>query len=86
MIKKVLCAFLLVLCCLGISSFAAESGGLEYSSQQKEETVYVCTGGSATKYHSRSNCRGLGKCKGKIVSMPISQAKKQGRTACKICY
>ena len=33
---------------------------------QFSQTVYVCTGSYAYAYHSRSNCPGLGNCKGDI--------------------
>lgn len=48
--------------------------------------VYVCTGGYATKYHRTKDCRGLGNCKGDVVSMPESEATRQGRTKCGICW
>ncbi|WP_314824436.1 hypothetical protein [Porphyromonas endodontalis] len=47
--------------------------------------VYICTGGSATKYHSPPNCRGLNRCKGDVIKISIKDARNQGRTACKIC-
>ena len=47
--------------------------------------VYICTGGSATKYHSTPNCRGLNLCKGDVIKISIGDARNQGRTACKIC-
>jgi hypothetical protein len=84
--KKLLSIALLVLCCLGVSSFIYEDRECNQLEQNKEQVVYVCTGGSATKYHSHSNCRGLNRCKGKVVSMPISNAKEQGKTPCKICF
>lgn len=47
--------------------------------------VYICTGGSATKYHSTPNFRGLNRCKGDVIKISIGDARNQGRTACKIC-
>ena len=49
-------------------------------------TVYVCTGGYATKYHCTKDCRGLGNCKGEIVSMVENEAVSQGRSKCGICW
>lgn len=40
----------------------AENNSTETTSQ----TVYVCTGSYAYAYHSRSDCPGLGNCKGEI--------------------
>lgn len=73
---------LLTLAC--ICSFASQTP-MEIS-EAAPEYVYVCTGGYATKYHSRPNCRGLNNCKGKVIKITKAQALKQGRTACKICY
>lgn len=36
------------------------------SNSQNSQTVYVCTGAYAYAYHSRSDCPGLGNCKGEI--------------------
>ena len=47
--------------------------------------VYVCTGGSSKKYHSMKDCRGLGSCKSTPVKIKLADAKKAGRTACKLC-
>lgn len=48
--------------------------------------VYVCTGGSATKYHSHRNCNGLNNCSNVVNEMPESRARQMGRTRCSICY
>lgn len=48
--------------------------------------VYICTGGSAKKYHATQNCRGLNRCKGEVVKVSVEDAKSKGRTACKICF
>ena len=50
------------------------------------DEVYVCTGKYAKRYHCDENCRGLGSCKGEIRLVPISTAKKQGKTPCGYCY
>ncbi len=61
------------------------SCGKDSDEQSSTQFVYICTGGSATKYHSRKSCKGLGNCKGEIKAVSISTATSQGRTACKIC-
>lgn len=49
-------------------------------------TVYICTGPKATKYHSRSNCRGLNRCSGEVVAIPMDKAQRKGYSPCRICY
>lgn len=49
------------------------------------EKVYICTGSSSKRYHSRKNCRGLSNCGGTIKELTVEQAENQGRTPCKIC-
>lgn len=52
-----------------------------------ETYVYVCTGTSATRYHSRSNCNGLKACKADIVKVTIGKAENEmHKTPCKICF
>lgn len=51
-----------------------------------EEDVYICTGGSARKYHRWSGCRGLNKCRGAIKKISIQNARRMGRNPCKVCY
>lgn len=62
------------------------SCGKDSNEQSSTQFVYICTGGSATKYHSYKSCKGLGNCKGEIKAVSISAATSQGRTACGICY
>lgn len=65
----------------------AVSTNIESDSQSNsEESVYICTGSHASKYHRHSNCRGLNNCKSEIKSVTRSTAQKQGHSACKICY
>ena len=51
----------------------------------KAQTVYVCSGSGATKYHLRSNCRGLNTCTGEVLEIKEQQALREKRTKCKIC-
>ena len=78
--KKIGLSFMIVML---VSSVSCEKNSDEQSSTR---FVYICTGGSATKYHSRKTCKGLGNCKGEISAVSLSTATSQGRTACKICY
>ena len=52
------------------------------TSSGSSSTVYLCTGGSSTKYHFRSTCQGLSNCGGAIISTSLSDAQAQGRTLC----
>lgn len=78
--KKIGLFFIVVML---VSSISCDKNSDEQSSTR---FVYICTGGSATKYHSRKTCKGLGNCKGEISAVSMSTATSQGRTACKICY
>ena len=52
----------------------------------KTETVYICTGNYATKYHSTSECAGLNNCKGQIIAVTLYDAvNKYNRTPCSRC-
>lgn len=49
------------------------------------ETVYICTGPKAKKYHKTSHCKGLNRCSGTIKSISIAEARKH-YSPCNICY
>lgn len=49
-------------------------------------TVYICTGPKSKRFHANSNCRGLKRCSGDVVSISMEKARKQGYSPCKICY
>ncbi len=54
-------------------------------SERAPETVYVCGGRYAKKYHAREDCKGLENCKGGISKLSIVKAhSKYG--ACRACY
>ena len=63
-----------------------ESACAEAKATTGETYVYICTGSSSTRYHARSNCRGLGGCKATISKVTLQDAEKKGRTPCKICF
>ena len=50
------------------------------------ETVYICTGHSATRYHRTKSCSGLGNCNASIEEVSKSEAENKGRTQCGKCY
>lgn len=54
-----------------------------FSSQQ---AVYICKGKSSTRYHKSNKCRGLSNCSTGVYKVSAGEAKKLGRTACKIEY
>lgn len=54
--------------------------------ETEAQTVYICTGKSATTYHKTNKCRGLSRCSGDIKQVTIDKAKSMNRRACKICY
>ena len=49
-------------------------------------TVVICTGSSSKRYHRTEHCRGLNNCQGGVKKITLEEAKRAGRTACKICY
>lgn len=56
------------------------------STLDSSSTVYICTGRSATTYHSRSNCSGISTCKGSMQRVSEQEAINMGRRPCKKCY
>ncbi len=50
-----------------------------------EKTVLICNSKNAYAYHSHK-CNGLKRCKASVLSIRYLDAKKAGRTPCKICY
>ena len=80
--KKALSILAVAIATLGLYSCTE----VKASEQNKEEKVYICTGKYAKRYHCNEDCRGLGSCKGEIRLVPISTAKKQGKTPCGYCY
>ena len=72
-----------------IAAIALIGGSLnahEGEAIQQKETVYICTGSSATTYHAIKTCRGLSACKGSIKELTKEQAESMKRRPCKICY
>lgn len=80
--KKILFIVALVVATLGTYSCTNASA----KEQKKEAKVYICTGKYAKRYHKYFDCKGLNSCKGEILLIPISKAKKQGKTPCGYCY
>ena len=78
-------------CCIIVSLFilpavfAEDSRGVN-SIDAEQNTVYVCTGGSSKRYHKYRSCFGLNNCGGQIKEVSLQEAKRIGRTPCKICY
>ena len=50
------------------------------------ETVYVCMGSNATRYHKTDECPSLGNCKGGVKAISIEKAQDMGRAPCLRCY
>lgn len=47
--------------------------------------VFVCTGGSARRYHYDDYCRGLSRCSGDLLVLSEEEALTKGKTPCRIC-
>ena len=48
--------------------------------------VYICTGSKSVRFHKTPTCRGLNNCQGTITKITLEDARKMGRTPCKICH
>ncbi|TDG37558.1 hypothetical protein EZJ43_00230 [Pedobacter changchengzhani] len=44
--------------------------------------VYICKSNGATKYHLKTNCRGLSSCNYKTMEITLEKAKKEGKKLC----
>ena len=55
-------------------------------SKISNSAVYICTGKSATKFHSRENCSGLSHCGSEIQKTTRLKAQNGGKTNCGICW
>lgn len=67
-------------------AFVANGLNAHESSLLEQQTkVYICTGSSATTYHSIKNCRGLSACKSSVKEITLDQAVAMKRKPCKIC-
>ncbi len=51
-----------------------------------EPQVYICSGGSAKRYHKTDKCRGLGSCSKEIKKVDKYVAEGKDLTPCKLCY
>lgn len=83
--KKILLLGIVALMGLGITSCGTAQATIAEESNT-QQTVYICTGGSSTRYHATSKCRGLSRCGGKIIGVSKATAEDMGRTPCQICY
>jgi hypothetical protein len=55
-------------------------------SKKFKDTVYICNSTTATKYHSKDDCRGLNACKADIISIDKQDAIRKGRDECGWCW
>ncbi len=73
-------AALILLCCL----MSCGSNG-ENSNRKEKETVFVCTGRYAKRYHYDNECPGLNSCKSKKIEISKKGAEEKGLTPCRLC-
>lgn len=57
-----------------------------FLSESVSGSVYVCNSKQAKAYHSNYDCRGLNRCKYDPDCVSLSEAKRRGLRACRICY
>ena len=51
----------------------------------ENNTVYVCSGSSAKRYHSVENCKGLSRCRGGVFEFSVEEAEEMGKSPCRMC-
>ena len=68
-----------------VSAFVI-SGLRDKHDHKKETYVWICTGPMSKRYHSDGDCIGLRSCSDNVTYIPLSDAKKMGRTECSYCY
>ena len=55
-------------------------------SVQPTDTVWICTGSGATRFHSNEKCEGMLRCTKKIKGVTRAEAEAKHRTHCQKCY
>lgn len=80
-ISSVQLSLLLALSLLSCSS----DKGRQAKHDVNPDCVYICTGGSAKRYHSVNDCKGLSRCSDSIIEMTVEEAEDYGRTPCRMC-
>ncbi|MBQ6079130.1 MAG: hypothetical protein IJK93_02520 [Muribaculaceae bacterium] len=53
---------------------------------QPTDTVWICTGSGATRFHSNEKCEGMLKCTKAIKQVTRAEAEAKRRTYCQKCY
>ena len=84
--KKILSILVIICSCVLFAVGCKNATAKPATLQSKGAYVYVCTGSSATRYHSKSDCRGLCKCSRGIIAISLKEAQEMGRTPCQICH
>jgi hypothetical protein len=90
--KKIVLLAIAVLSAISVYSLQAshyESPQIELTqtfSPTYTDTVYICTGKYATKYHATVSCKGLNNCRADVVPVSEKKISKAGRTPCRICW
>ena len=55
-------------------------------SVQPTDTVWICTGSGATRFHSNEKCEGMLRCTKAIKGVTRAEAEAKHRTHCQKCY
>ena len=73
-----------------VVSYACSSEGdvkrVAIDSVQPTDTVWICTGSGATRFHSNEKCEGMLKCTKAIKQVTRAEAEAKHRTHCQKCY
>lgn len=65
-----------------LTSFSGINNDFKSTAQ---DTVYICSGPYAKKYHKTKKCRGLNNCSGVVKEIKLDIALRT-KTSCNICY
>ena len=78
---------LIAVTCVVLSACTSDKSGKRAKQERwgYSENVFVCSGGSARRYHSTDDCPGLSRCSGEILIMSVEEAEDEGKTPCRIC-
>lgn len=77
-------SFIFTSCAL-LFTMSIEGNGGKDEKTDKEITVYICTGPNSEVFHKYSDCKGLSRCSGDVIQVPLDDVIRY-RRPCKICY
>lgn len=77
---------IMLLLAVGACSSEDDVKRVPIDSVQPTDTVWICTGSGATRFHSNEKCEGMLRCTKKIKGVTRAEAEAKHRTHCQKCY